>query len=97
MVDHLLLRDSGGDELRFLLCSCSSPSRTHLCLAVRDGAGFLLLTSSSPSPATNRSRLLDFFRRRCNARWWKRSEMCDSTKRTKRMCDSVKMENCVIR
>ncbi|KAK9139869.1 hypothetical protein Scep_009550 [Stephania cephalantha] len=59
MVDRLLLRDSGGDELGFLIFSSSSPSRKHLRLLLRDDSGdekgFLLLTSSSPSPATNRS------------------------------------------
>ncbi|KAK9105586.1 hypothetical protein Scep_022430 [Stephania cephalantha] len=48
----LLLRDRGGDELGFLLCSFSSPSRTHRRLAVRDDAGFLLLASSSGVDAT---------------------------------------------
>ncbi|KAK9128083.1 hypothetical protein Syun_016880 [Stephania yunnanensis] len=52
MVDRLLLRDRGGDELGFLLCSFSSPSRTQQRLAVHDGAGFLLLASSSGAAAT---------------------------------------------
>ncbi|KAK9133349.1 hypothetical protein Scep_012877 [Stephania cephalantha] len=76
MVDRLLLRDRGGDELGFLLCNFSSPSRTHLRLAVRDGAGFLLLASSSGVAATrvggNAVKLVNRRRERREKHVWSR-------------------------